>query len=60
MADKEVSDALCYSMRQRGARFLTEESIKSVEVEKKMIILYVEYLIRIVETRKQRACCPLK
>ena len=32
MADKEVSDALCYAMRQSGARFLTEETIKSVEV----------------------------
>lgn len=31
MADKEVSEALCYSMRQTGTRFYTEESIKSVE-----------------------------
>lgn len=31
MADKEVSDALCYAMRGNGARFLTEETIKSVE-----------------------------
>ncbi|KAF0695972.1 Aste57867_13244 [Aphanomyces stellatus] len=33
MADKEVSDALCYYMRQRGSRFLTEESIVKVETK---------------------------
>jgi NAD(P) transhydrogenase len=31
MADKEVSEALCYSMRQTGTRFYTQESIKSVK-----------------------------
>lgn len=31
MADREVSEALCYSMRQTGARFFVEETIKSVE-----------------------------
>jgi NAD(P) transhydrogenase len=31
MADKEVTDALCHAMRQRGARFLTEETIEKVE-----------------------------
>lgn len=31
MADKEVSESLCYSMRQTGTRFYTEESIKKVE-----------------------------
>ncbi|CAK4072987.1 unnamed protein product [Aphanomyces euteiches] len=31
VADKEVSDALCHYMRQRGARFLTEETIVKVE-----------------------------
>ncbi|RHY23947.1 hypothetical protein DYB32_009023 [Aphanomyces invadans] len=30
---KEVSDALCYYMRQRGSRFLTEESILKVETK---------------------------
>ncbi|RHZ02801.1 hypothetical protein DYB31_004630 [Aphanomyces astaci] len=33
MADKEVSDALCYYMRKRGSRFLTEESIVKVETK---------------------------
>ncbi|GLD96277.1 hypothetical protein PINS_up004960 [Pythium insidiosum] len=31
MADKEVIEALCYSMRQTGTRFHLEESVKSVE-----------------------------
>ncbi|KAE9041234.1 putative soluble pyridine nucleotide transhydrogenase [Phytophthora rubi] len=31
MADKEVSEALCYSMAQTGTRFLVGETIKSVE-----------------------------
>ncbi|KAF1331649.1 putative Soluble pyridine nucleotide transhydrogenase, partial [Globisporangium splendens] len=31
MADREVSEALCYSMRQTGARFFVEETIKSAE-----------------------------
>ncbi|KUF98642.1 S-formylglutathione hydrolase [Phytophthora nicotianae] len=31
MADKQVSEALCYSMTQTGTRFLTGETIKSVE-----------------------------
>ncbi|TYZ57008.1 hypothetical protein PybrP1_003787 [[Pythium] brassicae (nom. inval.)] len=31
MADREVSEALCYSMRQSGARFFVEETIKRVE-----------------------------
>ncbi|KAG6975292.1 hypothetical protein JG688_00002550 [Phytophthora aleatoria] len=31
MADKQVSEALCYSMAQTGTRFLTGETIKSVE-----------------------------
>ena len=31
MADKEVSEALCYSMAQTGTRFLVNETIKSVE-----------------------------
>ncbi|DAZ94990.1 TPA: hypothetical protein N0F65_000622, partial [Lagenidium giganteum] len=31
MADREVAEALCYSMRQTGTRFFVEESIKSVE-----------------------------
>ncbi|CAI5742463.1 unnamed protein product [Peronospora destructor] len=31
MADKEVSEALCYSMAQTGTRFLVNEIIESVE-----------------------------
>ncbi|RQM14131.1 hypothetical protein DD237_006386 [Peronospora effusa] len=31
VADKEVSEALCYSMAQTGTRFLVNEIIKSVE-----------------------------
>ncbi|KAI9905883.1 hypothetical protein PsorP6_013895 [Peronosclerospora sorghi] len=31
MADKEVSEALCYSMAQTGTRFLLGETIQSVE-----------------------------
>ena len=31
MADKEVSEALCYSMAQTGTRFLVDEVINSVE-----------------------------
>lgn len=31
MADKEVSEALCYFMRQTGSRFLCEETLDTVE-----------------------------
>lgn len=31
MADKQVSEALCYAMRQTGTRFYLEESIERVE-----------------------------
>lgn len=30
MADREVAEALCYSMRQNGTRFFVEETIKTV------------------------------
>lgn len=38
MADKEVSDTLCFHMRQSGARFLTEETIESVEKKDELVI----------------------
>ncbi|CAI5735216.1 unnamed protein product [Hyaloperonospora brassicae] len=39
MADKEVSEALCYSMAQTGTRFLVDEIIKSVEKSAKGEVL---------------------
>ncbi|KDO22067.1 hypothetical protein SPRG_12054 [Saprolegnia parasitica CBS 223.65] len=44
MADKEVSDALCYSMRQRGTRFLTEETIDFVEkrLDEKEVVVHLK------------------
>lgn len=39
MADKEVSEALCYSMAQTGTRFLVGETIKNVEKNSKGEVL---------------------
>ncbi|RLN49563.1 hypothetical protein BBJ29_004959 [Phytophthora kernoviae] len=39
MADKEVSEALCYSMAQTGTRFLVGETIKKVEKNSKGEVL---------------------
>ncbi|TDH74457.1 hypothetical protein CCR75_001984 [Bremia lactucae] len=42
MADKEVSEALCYSMAQTGTRFLLGEIIEKVEKSEKEVLVHLK------------------